>query len=117
MHFTCAFREAIGSLREGCGDLHPFQLTQGWSRYLERRVLHAVHASSSDAMRMIKMVADAFQLGWSQLDAGTSGPEAFENIVQVLSRGLSRVTPGAVIQVLQKPSSTVARLLPPTCQN
>lgn len=38
VHFTRAIREAIGSVGEVCGDLHPVQWTRGWSRCLERNV-------------------------------------------------------------------------------
>lgn len=85
-------------MREGWGTFILF--SAGVVTLLRVTCLNAVRASSPDAMQVGTMVADAFDQGRSQPDAGTSGPETFEHIVRVLSRGSCCATPGAVKQLL-----------------
>ena len=101
VHFTSALRNAVESVRVACDDTHSIAWTRGWEKVLERHILRSVRTASPQAPQMKTLVVNAFAQGGKLLDDGAGGPDAFDLILRILCRGLSRASPAAVMQTLQ----------------
>ena len=101
VHFTSALRNAVESVRVACDDANNRKWTRGWERVLERHILRSVRLASPQAPVMKTLVANAFDQGAKLLNYGTSGEAAFDVILRILCRGLSKASPAGVMQTLQ----------------
>ena len=88
------------------GDTHPEDWHPGWVKCLQKHLLKSIRSGKAasqgaQAASVLRTrIADVTDEAIRMQENGASGPEAFDHVLRMLSRALSKVTPAGVMGLL-----------------